>query len=182
MSCTRKLAQTPATTTTQPATTTLLRTRSNSLADELVRTFCALRQLHHDFKRRIGSSCSMNAINFKPPHTYANLDEKGLFDQAIFFPPGGSGRSLGTVKVLSHRDSILGPMPPYGAPASGRTLDLWFYSVREKLRCSGLHLKTTASCAMLFREPTAMLVKPVMGHSLQRHANVKTPLVGSVRL
>ena len=35
---------------------------------------------------------------------------------------------------------------------------------------------------MLFRESTAMLVKPVMGHSLQRHANVETPLVGSVRL
>ena len=36
--------------------------------------------------------------------------------------------------------------------------------------------------AMLFRESTAMLVKPAMGHSLQRHANVETPLVGSVRL
>ena len=32
------------------------------------------------------------------------------------------------------------------------------------------------------QESTALLVKPVMGHSLQRHANAETPLVGSVRL
>ena len=50
-----------------------------------------------------------------------------------------------------------------------------------KVRFAGLHLKTTASCAMLFRESTAMLVKPALGHSLQSHANVETPLVGSVR-
>ena len=33
---------------------------------------------------------------------------------------------------------------------------------------------------MLFRDATAMLVKPVMGHSLQGHAKFETPLVGSV--
>ena len=39
-------------------------------------------------------------------------------------------------------------------------------SAREELRFGGLHLRTTASCAMLFRDVTAMLMNPVMGHSL----------------
>ena len=30
--------------------------------------------------------------------------------------------------------------------------------MREQLRCGSLHLKTTASCAMLFRDVTAMLM------------------------
>ena len=42
------------------------------------------------------------------------------------------------------------------------------------------HVKTTASCALLFRDATAMLVKPTMGHSLQGHPKFETPLVGSV--
>ena len=43
------------------------------------------------------------------------------------------------------------------------------------------NVKTTASCAMLFRDVTAMLMKPVMlGHSLREHAKLKIPLVGSV--
>ena len=54
--------------------------------------------------------------------------------------------------------------------------------MREKLRCGAMHFKTTASCAMLFRESTAMLVKPTMGHSLHEHAKFEIPLVGSVRL
>ena len=53
--------------------------------------------------------------------------------------------------------------------------------MREELRFGGLHLKTTASCAMLFRDVTAMLMKPVMGHSLRELAKLKLPLVGSVR-
>ena len=64
-------------------------------------------------------------------------------------------------------------------------LKVWLSSMREKLRCRAMHFKTTASCgscAMLFRESTAMLVKPTMGHSLQGHPKLKLPLVGSVRL
>ena len=41
-------------------------------------------------------------------------------------------------------------------------------------------MKTTASCAMLFSDATAMLMKPTMGHSLQGHAKLEIPLVGSV--
>ena len=52
--------------------------------------------------------------------------------------------------------------------------------MREKLRCGGLHFKTAESCAMLFRESTAMLVKPTMGQSLRELAKLKIPLVGSV--
>ena len=52
---------------------------------------------------------------------------------------------------------------------------------REELRCGSLHLKTTASCAMLFRDVTAMLMEPVMGHSLRELAKLKLPL-GSLRL
>ena len=52
----------------------------------------------------------------------------------------------------------------------------------EELRCPGLHLKTTASCELLFRDSTAMLVEPTMGHSLQGHPKFETPLVGSVTL
>ena len=48
-----------------------------------------------------------------------------------------------------------------------------------KVSFGGLHLKTTASCAMLFRDVTAMLMKPVMGHSLRELAKFKLPLVGS---
>ena len=57
-------------------------------------------------------------------------------------------------------------------------------SARESLRFGGLlHLKTTASyCAMLFRDVTAMLMKPVMDHSLRELAKFKISLVGSVRL
>ena len=43
-----------------------------------------------------------------------------------------------------------------------------------------MHFKTTVSCAMLFRESTAMLVKPAMGHSFRELAKLKIPLVGSV--
>ena len=52
-----------------------------------------------------------------------------------------------------------------------------------KVRFAGLHLKTTASCAILFRDVTAMLIKPVIGHSLRELAKLKLPLVrmGSVR-
>ena len=50
-----------------------------------------------------------------------------------------------------------------------------------KVRFAGLHLKTTASCAILFRDVTAMLMKPVMGHSLRELAKFRIPLVGSVR-
>ena len=50
-----------------------------------------------------------------------------------------------------------------------------------KVRFAGLHLKTTASCAILFRDVTAMLMKPVIGHSLRELAKFKIPLVGSVR-
>ena len=32
----------------------------------------------------------------------------------------------------------------------------------------------------MFRDVTAILMKPVMGHSLQGHAKFETPLVGSV--
>ena len=42
-------------------------------------------------------------------------------------------------------------------------------------------MKTTPSCAILFRDVTAMLMKPVMGHSLRELAKFKIPLVGSVR-
>ena len=35
---------------------------------------------------------------------------------------------------------------------------------------------------MLFRDVTAMLMKPVMGYSLRELAKLKIPLVGSVRL
>ena len=42
-------------------------------------------------------------------------------------------------------------------------------------------LETTASCAMLSRDVTAMLMKPVMGHSLRELAKFKIPLAGSVR-
>ena len=59
---------------------------------------------------------------------------------------------------------------------------VWLKQAREELRFAGLHLKTTASCAMLFRDVTAMLVKPKMGHSLCELAKLKIPLVGSVRL
>ena len=47
-----------------------------------------------------------------------------------------------------------------------------------------LHFKTAASCAMLFRDVTAMLMKPTMGHLLRKLAKLKLPLplVGSVRL
>ena len=56
-----------------------------------------------------------------------------------------------------------------------------FLETREELRFGGLYLKTTASCAMMFRDATAMLVnKQTMGHSLQGHAKFETPLVGSV--
>ena len=55
-----------------------------------------------------------------------------------------------------------------------------FLETREELRFGGLYLKTTASCAMMFRDTTAMLAKPVMGHSLRGHAKFETPLVGSV--
>ena len=61
-------------------------------------------------------------------------------------------------------------------------LFIWLKPAREELRFGGLHLKTTASCAMLFRDVTAMLMKPVMGHSLRELAKLKIPLVGSVRL
>ena len=37
-------------------------------------------------------------------------------------------------------------------------------------------------CDAVQRVHGKMLMKPVIGHSLQRHANVETPLVGSVRL
>ena len=57
---------------------------------------------------------------------------------------------------------------------------IWLKPAREELRCGGLHLKTTASCAMLFRDVTAMLVKPALGHSLRELAKMKLPLVGSV--
>ena len=53
-------------------------------------------------------------------------------------------------------------------------------SMKEELRFGGLHLNTTASCAMLFRDVTAALMKPVMGHSLCELAKLKIPLVGSV--
>ena len=54
-------------------------------------------------------------------------------------------------------------------------------SARDKeVAFRGLHLKTTASCAMLFSDSTAMLMKPVMGHSLQGHAKFEMPLAGSV--
>ena len=43
-------------------------------------------------------------------------------------------------------------------------------------------METTASCAMLFGDVTAMLMKPVMGHSLRELAKLKLPFVGSVRL
>ena len=56
---------------------------------------------------------------------------------------------------------------------------VWLKPAREELRCGVMHLKATASCAMLFREPTAMLAKPVMGHSLQGHPKLKLPLVDS---
>ena len=46
---------------------------------------------------------------------------------------------------------------------SAKLPTLWFYSYRKELRCGGLHFKTPSSCAMLFRESTAMLVKPTMG-------------------
>ena len=52
---------------------------------------------------------------------------------------------------------------------------------REELGFGGLHLKTTASCAILFRDVAAMLMKPVIGHSLRELAKFKIPLVGSVR-
>ena len=55
-----------------------------------------------------------------------------------------------------------------------------FLETREELRFGGLYLKTTASCAMMFRDATAMLMKPTMGHSLQGHPKFETPLVGSV--
>ena len=42
-------------------------------------------------------------------------------------------------------------------------------------------LKTTASCAILFGDVTAMLMKPVIGPSLQELAKFKIPFVGSVR-
>ena len=42
-----------------------------------------------------------------------------------------------------------------------------------------MHLKTTASCALLFRDVAAMLMKPVIGHSLRELAKFKIPLVGS---
>ena len=45
-----------------------------------------------------------------------------------------------------------------------------------------MHLKTTASCAMLFRDVTAMMTKPAMDHSLRELEKLKLPLVGSVRL
>ena len=43
-------------------------------------------------------------------------------------------------------------------------------------------MKTTASFAILFiRDVTAMLMKPVMGHSPRELAKFKIQLVGSVR-
>ena len=45
-----------------------------------------------------------------------------------------------------------------------------------------MHLETTANCVMLFRDVTAMLMRPVIGHSLRELAKLKIPLVGSVRL
>ena len=36
-------------------------------------------------------------------------------------------------------------------------------------------------CDILFRDVTAMLIKPVIGHSLRELAKFKIPLVGSVR-
>ena len=56
------------------------------------------------------------------------------------------------------------------------------FNEREELRFGGLHLKTTASCTTLFRDVAAMMMKPVMGHSLRELAKLKLPLVGSVRL
>ena len=97
---------------------------------------------------------------------------------------------------LWHRDRLCGARAPAAAGEKAsmcaitaastlRQTDvlnfIWFYSMREKLRCGAMHFKTTASCAMLFRESTAMLVKPTMGHSLQGHPKLKLPLVGSVR-
>ena len=41
-------------------------------------------------------------------------------------------------------------------------------------------MKTTASCAMLFSDATAMLMKPGLSHSLRELAKLKIPLVGSV--
>ena len=55
------------------------------------------------------------------------------------------------------------------------------FSERGVALCNGaMHFKSTASCAMMFRESTAMLVKPVMGHSLQGHPKLKLPLVAGL--
>ena len=64
-------------------------------------------------------------------------------------------------------------------PTSGQ----WAKILREpKVRKYALQaciLKTTASCAILFRDVTAMLMKPVIGHLLRELAKFKIPLVGS---
>ena len=59
---------------------------------------------------------------------------------------------------------------------------VWLKPLRGELRCGDLHLETTANCAMLFRDVTAMMTKPTMGHSLCELANFEIPLAGSVRL